>query len=479
MPKKVPLAVKRIVLQQKRKSPQLGVRALSEVLKKKYKVNISKSAINNILLSSGIKEQKGRKHSKLTYQTKGVKDCGLVLLRCLDHQIGLFEYLSECLKPYFPKLTQALLDKLIILASLSSFIGNKPTVNLERTGFLRLAGIDHIPVRKLNYFNQKLIEKKPVVDFKPLKENLRLVSTIKLYFSNGYCSYLDAKMSTFWDGPCEVKSFFLTQEATLKKVEQIIKQKAIFIGYTQSFGYLSALAINFIKSIDKGIKRIEILDRKGQVLKGIRVVLPRVSFYLGYYPKILNKGVAALGKNKRSKRYFWPELGEVFCSNYLSRFSQLKGKEGVTVGNVLMSKRQTYPPSWGIITGNVSRSKVIIAKYLKKYLYLWPDIENDFFADIKVIEKALFVSPKYQEYLAKMVPEKLKFAGIVDFSRVGQILSAMFKELIWGWEPKGKNGDFSLGKDYVSIVIKKAPKIVKRKFNKSCLYIGERRAFLI
>ena len=479
MPKKVSLAVKRIVLQQKRKSPQLGVRALSETLKKRYKIDISKSAINNILLSSGIKEQKGRKHSKLTYQPKGVKDCGLVLLRCLDHQIGLFEHLGDSLRSYFPKLTPTLLDRFIILASLSSFISNKPTANLERTGFLRLAGIDHIPVRKLNYFNQKLIEQKPVVDFKPIKENVRLASTIKLYFSNGYHSYLDAKMSTFWDGPCQVKNFFLTQKATLKNVEQIIKNKAIFIGYTQSFGYLSALAINFIKSIDKGINRIEILDRKGQVLKSIRVTLSRLSFYLGYYPKILNRGVVALGKSIRAKRYFWQELGEVFCSSSLSRFSQLKGKESVTVGNVLIAKRQAYSPTWGIITGNVSRSKTSIAKYLKKYLYLWPDIGNDFFADIKVIEKALFVNPKYQEYLVKMVPEKLKFAEIVDFSRIGQILSAMFKELIWGWEPKGKSGDFSLGKDYFSILIKKVPRTVKRKFNKSCLHIGEKRAFFI
>ncbi|MCK4912876.1 MAG: hypothetical protein KAS05_04040, partial [Candidatus Omnitrophica bacterium] len=63
-------------------------------------------------------------------------------------------------------------------------------------------------------------------------------------------------------------------------------------------------------------------------------------------------------------------------------------------------------------------------------------------------------------------------------SRVGQILSVIFKEMIWGWEPKNKAGNFVLGKDYIKISFKKIPKEVKKRFNNERFYLDGRRVFI-
>ncbi|MCK4912479.1 MAG: helix-turn-helix domain-containing protein, partial [Candidatus Omnitrophica bacterium] len=296
--KKIDSYLKRIVLQEKRLNSHLGVRPLSELLKKKHKINISKSTVSKILVSSGLKEKKGRKDSLLIYKGKGLSHCGLFLLRCLDHHIGIFDYLSREIKQYFPKISEKLLRQLIVLTSFSSLINQKPRESSDREGFLRLAGLKHFPARKIDYFSYQLSQYKPKVDLRPLKKDLVAVSTIKIYFNNGHCSYLDAKMSTLWNGPCKLEQYFLPLGAVSKLINEMIKDKTVIIGYTKSFGYLSPLTFDFLKAMDKGIKQIEFLDQEERVLKELKIKLPKVSFFIGYYPDILNKGVMPMGTPK-------------------------------------------------------------------------------------------------------------------------------------------------------------------------------------
>jgi len=479
MPKKIVTpALRRIVLGEKRRARHLGVRPLSELLKKKHKIVLSKSAINKILISSGLKEKKGRKKSLLIYKGKGLSHCGLFLLRCLDYQIGIFDYLSQELKKYFPKISKDLLERLIILASFSSLINEKPEQSAKKEGFLRLAGLGHFPARKMDYFQDQLSQHKPEVDLKPLKDTLVRVSTIKFFFNNGHCGYFDAKMSTLWSGPCEMEQFSLPLRAASKLIEQMIEDKTIILGYTKSFGYLSPLTFDFLKAMDKGIEKIEFLNERGGVVKELKVSLPKVSFFIGYYPEILNKGITFIGRPKRFKSFFWQGLGEFLCASSLTRLSQPERKQELMVNNVLMKPGDSLLPSWGLLTGSISSNKAKVACFLKKYLYLWPNAEKSFINDMRVVEKAIFSSPKDRGYLANILPRNLVFNDLLDFARVGQILSVIFKEMIWGWEPKNKKGSFSIGKDYLRISLEKIPGEVKKRFNNGRFYLDQRRAFI-
>lgn len=477
--KKITSALKRLVLTEKKKVPHLGVRALAKLLADKHKIIISKSAISKILASSGMREKKGRKQSRLGYERKSFSHCGLLLLRCLDCWLGIFNYLSRELWPYFPKISKALLKQLIILASFSALINEDPEKSTKRKGFLRLSGLNHFPVRKLDYFKNQLTRHKPRVELKPFKDKALIpVSTIKVLFNNGYCGYFDARMSTIWSGPCRLKQFFLPLKAAFRLIERMLVDKTIILGYTKSFGHLSSLSFNFMEAMDKGIKNIEFLDPQGKVLRNRKVNTVKITFFIGYYPENLSQGVIPVGKVKRFKSFFWEELGEFLCSSSLARFSQQNEKQSLILNNVLIKQKTSALPCWGLITSNISSKKVKMASFLRKYLYLWPDPEKSFIADMKIIENSFLTSSKNKGYLSGILPKRLVFRNLLDFAPVGQILSVIFKETIWGWEPKNKQGNFTVGKDYIRINLKKIPREVKRRFNNGGFYLEGRRALI-
>ena len=476
--KKVEPLLKEIIFREKTRSPHLGVRPLSSLLKKKYKVTLSKTTINKILTSAGLKEKRGRKKSLLIYKGRAFGQCGLFLLRCLDYQVGLFDYLSEELKKYFPGINKKILKQLIILNSFSALINEEPEKSIKRKGFLRLAGPERLPVRKIDYFRHQLFLREPRVNLKPLKRGLALVSTIKFYFNNDYCAYFDAKMSTFWNGLCGMERFFLPLRAATNLIEQMIKDKTIIVGYTKSFGYLSALTFDFLKAVDSGVKKIEFVDEQNRILEERKINLSKVSFFIGYYPKVISKGINFIGKPKRFKSFFLGGVGDFLCSSGLTKLTQYQGKQQLILNNIFIKQPSFSLPTWGILTGNISGKKVRITAFLKKYLYLWPNAEKSFIEDLKIIEKSLFTASKSKDYLAKMLPQKLVFKEMLDFSRAGQILSVIFKETIWGWEPKNKEGDFVWGKDYLRINLEKMPKEAKKNFNRERFYLDGKRVFL-
>ncbi|MFH1519367.1 MAG: helix-turn-helix domain-containing protein [Candidatus Omnitrophota bacterium] len=479
MPKRIVTpALRKIVLQEKRRAPHLGVRLLSGLLQQKHKITISKSAVNKILTSSGLKEKRGRKKSLLIYKGRTLEHCGLFLLRCLDYQVGIFDYLSQELKNYFPKLTKDLLKQLIILTSFSALINEQPQKSAQREGFLRLAGLRTLPASKLSYFQHQLSQHKPQIDLGPLRDSLILVSSLKFYFNNGYCSYFDAKMSTFWNGPCRIAEFFLPLRSATKLIQGMIESKTIIIGYTKSFGYLSPLTFDFLQAIDKGIEKIEFLDPRGRVIEQKRINLSKVSFFIGYYPEAISKGISFVARPSNFKSFFWGGVGELLCASVLTKVAQHEGKQQLMINNVLIKPAAASLPTWGLLTGNISRNKLRVASFLKKYLYLWPQAQKRFIEDMRAIEEFLVTTSKNKGYLTKMLPQKLNFKEMLDFSRVGQILSAVFKEIIWGWEPKNKAGSLVWGQDYLGVSLSKMPKQAKEAFNKGCFYLDQRRVFL-
>ena len=477
--KKIPLSVEKIVLKEARKNPHLGVRPLSDLLLEKHDIKISKSAINKILTSKGLHEKKGRKKAILLYKSRGIKNCGLILLRCLDYRIGLFEHISKELKMYFPKIEKRVFKKLVIFSSLASFVGKDPIRVAQEQGFLRLANIQYLSLSSLDYFQKRLNELKPRVSLEAIKEGLRFVSTIKFNFKNGRHSYTDAKMSTLWYEPCNIEYFFLNKAAVLNNINMMLKNKVFFISYTKSFDSLSKLVFDFLEGVNSGIDTIELLDKDGEFIKEVEVGTDKFSALVGYYPENLAKGMFFVSKPRKPKRFYWDELGEFFCTYVLTRFLQSKDRKGVILNNVLIRKDLVSDPVWGIIIGgNISIKKAKLAFHLKKYFYFWPYINKAFSKDLAIIEKSLVLPKKTKDYLAKMISMTLTFNKIIDFSRIAQILSIFFKEMIWGWEPKNKSGDFILGKDFMKISLKKVPKEVKTAFNKNCLYLNKKRAFL-
>ncbi|MDD3296165.1 MAG: hypothetical protein PHU64_02275 [Candidatus Omnitrophica bacterium] len=477
--KKLDSKDKIIILRNKKKAASLGVREFADFLSKKYNIDISKSTLHSILKKHHFSLAPGPKIASRRYQIKDIKPCGLMLLYALDEYIGLSEHLIEELKVYFPKLSKQILKRIILLESLCFLSGKDFKENAKAQGFLRLMSLRYFPGPKIDYFNNKIMENSPTIGTERLRKSLELVATCKFYFKNGRVSYCDGKLTTFWEEPCKIDKFFLPLAPAQKIVSQMLANKTFILGYTKSFGYLSLLASDFIKGLESGLKNIEFLAPGGKCLKRIEVTTEGIGACFGYYPKIMAKTLVFLQRTKKFKRFFWPELGEFFASHSLIKFLQAKKGSSLSLHSILIKKDKKILPGWGLISTKIlPDKKEIVASLLKQYLYNWPNTEENFLKDMEYIDKFLFKDLVTKNPFEKLVPKRLKFSQPIDFVRVGQILSIIFKEIVWGWEPKDKRGSLVKGKNYIIIRLAQVPQGLKKKFNEFNFYADGKRVFL-
>jgi hypothetical protein len=469
--RKINKKIKKIVEREKKKHLYLGVRKLANLLKEKYAIKISKTSIHKIISSQGIKEKKGRKSYILLYGRKKTKYAGLFFLRCIDREINFFDYLTEELGLYFPKLEKEILKKIIILVSFSSFLGENLKDGIYKEGFLKLVDLYHLPNYKINYFFKNLLNYKPVISLQNFKNGLKFASTIKFYFEKEDMGYCDAKFCTFWDNPSILGDFSLGLFRAKERLEEMVKEKVIMINYTKSFDYLSPLVFKFVEGLSKGIRKIEILGEK-EVLEKIETVGLRPTFFIGYYPKILSKGVSFLERNKRFKKFLWREKEAIYYAPFLTRFLQPKKNKGVILNNVLIKKKTTFSPSWGIITNK----KENISYFLKKYLFFWPYLEEGFLEEIEKIHNFYF-QKKEEKDIRDYFPQYLRLEKEQDFAQISHILLLIFKEKIGDLDIKNLEGEIVIGKDFYKVLLKNDFPSLKRKFNQNSFYINKKRVF--
>lgn len=474
---KINPSIEQLVLRYKRRARQLGVRGLADFLNKKHNLNISKSAIHKILQAKGIGSTKGRKSAFEPLRQRGVKPCGLILLQAIDYQIGLFDYLAEELRSYFPELEDAYLRKLIVLASFSHLIGADSLAGIRHTGLLRLIGLRSLPRRRINYFRARLFEAKPRVSLIPLRDSLKTVLGLKFFFADNTLGYCDARMSSFWDKPAGIADFSLPLKAAKLRLKKMLSWGLLTVGYTKSFYYLSPTTFNFLKGLAKGLKRVEFLGVNAEILGQIEVNSQNLDIAFSYSPRNISKKAVFLSHSEKFHSFSRPELGDLLYAKENKKISQPTTDEDVTLINVLIKERAEGSGCLGILT--TVRPKVNVRQILKKYLYFWPYMGEDFPAEMRIIGKAGKSTNKPEAGLKLFLPKSLIFTQPADFVRVAQILSVAFKDLIWGWEPKGKKGDFWLGREYVIVALKNTPEEVKKAFNKAALYIGKNRVFLL
>lgn len=464
---------KNLILNEAKKNPHLGVREISKLLKEKHELNISKSTISIILRAKGMQLARGRKKHALLYQSKTIEDCGLLLLKAIDSEVGLYDFLKEELRAYFPHLNVNLIKKLIMMFSFSSYIGGHIEENVKRPGFLRLCECFFYPAKSAKYFSSRTINYKPAISLEKIKEQIKLVSTIKFYFQDNSIGFSDAKLTTLWDGPCNIDDFFMPLYHVKTKLSQLIKDKTIIISYTKSFDYLSTLTTRFINGISSGIKKIELLDEGGKVLEKIECNLSNPVFAIGYYPKILNKGAAFLEKAKRFKRLSLIE-GEVLYVPVSTRFSQPKASQAIILNNILIKNKERMLPNWAVLTDR----KTNLSYLLKKYMFLWPHTEKTFLSDMKIIEN-FFLNKESKKSPVKYIPGILNFEKETDFKQITDILAAIFKEQFREAAFINNPGQYILGKDFCKIVLKNLSVETKKEINNACLYIGGRRVFAV
>lgn len=481
MPKRIVTArLKKIILQEKKKKPYLSVRKLSQLIRIRHKVEISKSTIFNILKRE-VKTKKGRKKSLSFYQGRTYPQAGLALLLSFDSQVGLFESLSRQLKVYFPRLSNlGLLDKFLVIGSFLTFLGRDlKELKIER-GLLRLAGLQNFSLRRFRRFEERLSKFNPRLDLQDVKNNLSLVSGIRFSFKNGYQGFSDPRLSTFWGGICQIPEFFLPLKGSWLKVEKMLEQGLIVIAYTKSFDYISPLALDFLEGFESGLKEIDFLNKKGEVLKKREISeTAKLKIITGFYPSRQRKGMVFQAKGGSFKSFSCFGLPERYICGYPVEVSDSGQKRKLNLESILVRKKTFSFSSWGILTNQkIKNKKELFSAALRRYLYFFPYPEESFKKDIKIIENSFLLPAKKEQFLENLVPSRLSFKKLDDLSWIAQILAVMFKEFIPGYEPKGKKGAFRVEKECLKVFLPSVSSSLRKKFNNYGFYIREKRVYM-
>jgi len=484
---KIKAATKALIVRLARKTPHLGVRGIARILKQNHALTVSKSSIAAILKKKGFQPARGRKQAVIQHRHNRNQQCGLFLLRCLDSHIGLIDHVVQELKVSLPQLNQEQLKKILIFSSFSAFAAKKP-FQPDSKDFLRLAGLSRLPQQAFDYFKKTIEAKKPVISLQTVREGLSLVSTVKFYFVNKNTGFTDAKIATFWDGLCRFPRFYFPLQAVMLRLEQMLKNRLLIVGYTKSFEYLSRLTFEFIRGLQSGIEKIELLDKNGRVVGKMQFTPQKIVLVFGYCPAIVTKGMVVFSEAKRIASIS-AELGfEFYTSTSLARFIQpaaaASSKHNQAVANDLFLSRTIIkehfasPFQWGVLS-TISHKSRKLRPFLKKYLYMWRYASDDFFEDMEAIQKAVFDHEKKPVSLSKMLPQRLRFSALQDCARISQILSVLFKEVVFGWEPKAKPGSFRLGKEAVCISLKGVPPLLKKRFNRHGFTFAQKPAVIV
>ena len=453
--------IKKIILKEKKKNPQLGVRKLKILLKKEYNLNISKSSIHNVLKKSNY--SKVLKPSSLYLREKS-KYSTIITLISIDSYINIYSNITEELKPYFPLLGEDTLKDIIKFLSFSSFIGGTLKNNLKNKEFLNALGIKYITHKDLNYFLERVDEYKPLISLENTIHNASRISTIKFYSSSGKVSFCDAKFFTFWDSLCNIEHFFNYLFPAKMLLEDMIRNKIFMCYYTKSFDYLSSLFFDFINCLSSGIKMIDFLDSSGKILERFELRNTKFSFFIGYYPKVLGY---KLIEKPNFKRIFNLDK-DIYYSCNLSKF-RIKDNREVVLKNIILRQKTIR---WGIITNIENDLEVII----KKYLTLWPFLDEGFIEDLKIIESYIFKNTdKNRE--KKLIPENLTFKIPYDFIKIIDILNSFLKENIGNLE--AKVGVLIKCKDFYKLIIPNLSNSFKKSFNSFYFCYKNKRIFLM
>jgi len=464
---------KSILVQEAKRNPYMGVRKLAELLKMRHKITISKSTINNVLRKIKGKGKKGRKHEALLYQSRQEEDCAPLILRAFDSQFGLFDVAAQKLWAYMPEVKEENLKRAFVALSLAEFLKKPLGRGADIREILRASDLYSFPSRQVKALCKVAERFKPTINFEHLLGDLKLCSAVKFYFKNGTVSFCDGGFCTFWDRPCYMEQFFVPLSRARKRLRAMVDDNTVIVSYTKSFDYISPLILTFINGISSGIKKVEFLSPRGEVLEAANLEGIALDFLVGYYPKILSKGLHFLRTEKRFKKIEYV-TGDIFYLSALTQFFLPKDNKGIILNSILLRRNTRFLPCWGILTNKKSD----ITFFVNKYLNLWPYMDVTFLEDMETMEKfytAHYKAPDLSGFLAGAV----NLSVGEDFAKIPRLLQNAFEHTIGTIDLAHTRGYIIITKKAVKLVIKKALPKVKERFNRGAFYLNNRRVFLV
>jgi len=480
MRKKIDSKVRATVLRLKKTKPHLGVRDIAEYFKSHYNLPLSKSAVAAILVSRGLKSRKGPKYAIALYKGRELTGAGLFLLAGVDQRFGLSgaAAASFARAGFTPleatsakgRLPLTGLANLIFFLSLAAQAGLSPVQAFSRKDLLRISGFKGLKRGQVKEFLAWLSAVQPQVEFSEVRRGMAQVSSIKLDFVNGAQVFCDAGMRTFFKGVCRASEFFLPLEVVRRNIAAMLSKNTLTVAYTKSFDYLSRECLGFLSGAPSGLRRVSALDLDGRTLEEFSVPSGKLSFVVGFYPKILSRGLSGLARSSRLKKIDLP-LGGLYYSQAAAK-TVAGGAQANLAVNVFLLKAgaKNSPAYWGLISDRQDPGA------LADYFYAWPCPSKDFIEGLALLEN-FFLGPKRASPDLDL-PENFKVTSYQGLARLADISRDILHQQAPGLKLDCP-GSLSSGKDFQRLYLAQGSLANKEKLNRAALYHGNKRLFLV
>ena len=462
---KISQRIVKLILREKKRNPLWGCRKLSKLLKDKYSLFLSKSLINKVLNSQGIKERVGRKSEIGFLKRKSLEKCGLFFLRVAELEICFPKILLGSLGIAFPRLSEDELVKLADFFIYAQFFNIKRPEEIKdsnRSSLWRIVDSNHpLSLKRLkNFFEKFKKEDFHLLLAENLIKHLREVYALKITLGNNFSVYIDPEFRSLWaDSSSISECFFLPFIRIKEKLTKILEGSPLIVMGIPCFGKFPSYFVQFLRSLPWGIKSLEILGKEKQVLEKI-TSLSSLDFILGFLPQeLINKG--GIQKTSRLFKLNIPGLGEeVYVEEFKIKSLQPIDIKELKIRFVLIKRAKKSPPCWALLTN----TNLDLKKLLEVYSLYWPYLEESFSQHLKIVE-----SFSFKEF-SPLLEEKVSSFKFTDSNNFFINLGEFLKDYLYRKYFLGRNNFLKNWEEIFNLqgrISKKTPGFLKVFLNPS------------
>lgn len=434
--------VKTYVIKRKRINPELSCRTLSVEASHQFKLNISKSSINQIFKEAKLSSPVGRRVVKTFRPSAEAVDVGFSFLFGANLLLGLSKILASSIKKALPAI-QLKNESLEVMSEawiMAKAIYNVPLEKIENysknemwfiTG--RKANKGHLKqyietFKMLQTINYQIVSE--------LSHILQDIHYLRISLADGAQYSLDGQLKSVWGGQPKIPLDF---SVTLNIADSYINkvffgEEPIIVFNARPESILGDEITDFVFSLDgssspKRIRKIELISPKASVVKEVPFVVPeRRRFLIGIWPWQY-KAISELEKKPSQGKVFLEPLGADF--HFVEdrvRFSQHAHNIEVALRLIVIKASKDGPARLGILT-NLEPEEWDTHKVVESFVRQAPNFE----AAHRLFLSATKSSAYYEDFVSseKILNEAKKLTAAADadafFAILVEILNSFAK----------------------------------------------------
>ncbi|MDD5081639.1 MAG: helix-turn-helix domain-containing protein [Candidatus Omnitrophica bacterium] len=368
MPKKIPSEIKIYIKRYSGNENSLSVRKISDKVKHKFGISISKSYVASILQPSGKSRKTGRKNEVIKYKRKEFP-CGFIFLAAFSDLLGFFEQISNLIKNKLPSVTETDIQNYLKYIGLKNFLVAKNLLLKDS----EIAYISQVSLSERS--NIQLVEK--VLATTPINigktffcDKVKPVAHLKMFFTDGTELFCDPVFQSLYDKLPDVITNYALISEVRRKIKTFFKERVFYIGHIERIDSISEVFINFAQGVTSGINKIEAIDISGKTIETYKFGDKKLSFIAGYYPKQLNKKLESIDKIKYKSIH--TISGTFAYTSIMARFGLKEGNKEIILNNFILKNRNSKKLIWGLLTNK----RTDLESLFKRYFLLWPRLHT-------------------------------------------------------------------------------------------------------